>query len=371
MHVLDALRVGGAERVAVNLACLLPRTEYETFMCTTREDGPFSSLLSPHVERISLNRRHVLDIPALRRFVAFNQKHDIKILHAHGSSLFFARLASLFKPHPAVIWHDHYGRYTFDDRPVWLYRWATRGIAGVIAVNHPLANWSRDVLGLPCGRVWHIPNFVDMATTHVAPIKLPGVPGKRIVCLANIRPQKDHPNLVRAMKSVVAQMPDAHLLLVGDAADLAYRDTVLQEISELGINENVSYLGRRDDVTAILNSCDVGVLGSRSEGLPLALLEYGASGLPTIATNVGECPEMLENGAAGILVPPASPQELADALLTLLASPSQRQLLGGRFQARIQSRYSPHSVIKQICNVYERVLGQSTVDQNGDVQERK
>src|SRR5438876_11120160 len=83
-------------------------------------------------------------------------------------------------------------------------------------------------------------------------------------------------------------------------------------------------------------ACDVGVLSSRSEGMPLALLEYGMNGLPSVATRVGQCAEMLDDGRAGLLVPPAAPEPLAKAILALLQSPEQRAELGGRFRQRTQ-----------------------------------
>src|SRR5580700_1982045 len=144
MHVVDALRIGGTERVAVNLTNLLPRDRYDAYLATTREEGPLAELVQPHVGRLALSRRSTRDLSAVRRFSKFAAEHKIRILHAHGSALFFARLASLLPPYPTVIWHDHYGRYAFNDRPVWLYKLATRGLGGVIAVNRPLEAWSRD-----------------------------------------------------------------------------------------------------------------------------------------------------------------------------------------------------------------------------------
>jgi len=94
MHVVDALRIGGAERVAVNLANLLPQDRYRAFLCTTREEGPLAKLVNPHVGRIALHRRYTADFGAVRRLVDFIRADDIRILHAHASALFFARLAA-------------------------------------------------------------------------------------------------------------------------------------------------------------------------------------------------------------------------------------------------------------------------------------
>jgi glycosyltransferase involved in cell wall biosynthesis len=364
MHVLDALRIGGAERVAVNLANLLPQDRYESFLCTTREEGPLSEFVAPHVNRLFLKRGSTVDLAAVSRLVKFIRAHEIRILHAHASALFFARLASLFPPYPAVVWHDHYGRYAFNDRPVWLYKAVTQRIGGVIAVNGPLADWSRQLLQVPANRVWYIKNLVRLEGGSQHKVDLPGTPGNRIVCVANIRPQKDHANLLQAMVGLKGKFPDAHLLLVGDFADREYCDSVLKQIVDLGLERSVIYLGARNDVPAILRSCDIGVLSSLSEGLPLSLLEYGMAGLPAVATNVGQCPEVLDHGAAGILVPPADSQKLADALGSLLAFPERRSSLGNRLKLRVEAEYSAEKVMSRICDVYSRVLGGET--QGGD-----
>jgi len=367
MHVLDALRIGGAERVAVNLANLLPQDRYESFLCTTREEGPLSEFVAPHVGRLFLERGSTVDIAAVSRLVKFVRSHEIQILHAHASALFFARLASLFPPYPAVVWHDHYGRYAFNDRPVWLYKAVTRRIGGVIAVNGPLADWSRNSLKIPSGRVWYIKNLVRLEGGSQHQVELPGTPGSRIVCVANIRPQKDHFNLLQAMLVLKAKFPGAHLLLVGDFADREYCDSVLREISQLGLGGHVTYLGARHDVPAILRSCDIGVLGSLSEGLPLSLLEYGMAGLPAVATDVGQCPEVLDDGAAGVLVPPADPRKLAGALASLLTSPERRVALGERLKQRVEAEYSAEKVVSRICDVYSHVLGCESGRGDGDL----
>jgi glycosyltransferase involved in cell wall biosynthesis len=123
-----------------------------------------------------------------------------------------------------------------------------------------------------------------------------------------------------------------------------------------GLEGNVYLLGERQDVHAILNACDIGVLSSVSEGLPLALLEYGMAALAAVATHVGQCAEVLDEGRAGILVPSASPERLAHALLSLLKSPARSLALGKELQRRVQERYSAGAVMKQVCQIYEKVL---------------
>jgi len=88
----------------------------------------------------------------------------------------------------------------------------------------------------------------------------------------------------------------------------------------------------------------------------MALLEYGMAGLPAVATRVGQCAEVLDEGRTGILIPSVSPDKLAGALLSLLRSPEQRADLGKRLQRRVREVYSSGPVIQQVCRVYDAVM---------------
>jgi glycosyltransferase involved in cell wall biosynthesis len=106
----------------------------------------------------------------------------------------------------------------------------------------------------------------------------------------------------------------------------------------------------------VLKACDIGVLSSASEGMPLALLEYGMNGLPAVATRVGQCAEVLDHGRAGLVVPPGASADLAEAIISLLNSPDRRASLGERLRQRTAQAYSADACVNQICGVYDRVL---------------
>jgi glycosyltransferase involved in cell wall biosynthesis len=294
-----------------------------------------------------------VDVKALAALVRFGQEHRIQLMHAHGTSLFIACAASLFPPFPAVLWHDHLGSYW--ERSVLLYRLATRRVSAVVGVNEAMAKWSRETLRVRSERVRYLPNFVATPATDGSPVDLPGERGARIVCVANLRPQKDQLSLIDAMRLVVERIPTARLVLVGDRSDTIYSQRLEQRIVQHGLSESVTHLGQRDDVAAVLRSCDVGVLSSQSEGFPLALVEYGMAGLPVVATRIGQCPEILEKGEAGLLVQPNSPGELAAALVTLLSSSEERKRYAARLHARVRTRYSASAIVADWCQLYEAV----------------
>lgn len=359
LHITDTLDLGGYERVAVNLVNELPPERYAAHLCTTRRDGPLAGQIAPHVLRLSLARRGTFDAGAVRRLAAFIRSHRVRILHAHGASLFVARAAALLPPYPALIWHAHSGRMAAEDRAAWPHRVAARGIAGVIAVNQALAEWARRRLPVAAARTWYLPNLVAEQPRAGESPELPGKRGSRVVAVANLRPEKDHFTLLRAFAVVARALPDPHLLLVGASPDSAYDRRLRAEAAGLGIGERVSFLGRRADVPAILRACDVGVLDSAFEGLPMSLLEYGIAGLASVATTAGQSAEVLDHGRAGILIKPGDPSALAAGLLSLLRSAGQRDRLGEELRKHVLAHYGARPVMRQLCAIYETVLGES------------
>lgn len=357
MHIIDTLAAAGAERVAVNIVNALPRDKYIPYLCTTRADGPLDALVAADVVRLRLQRASTFDFHAVSRLRHFIQSNDIRLLHAHSSALFITRLAAIGTG-ATILWHAHYGRYAVEDQRAYHYRLATAGIGGVFTVNNEMAEWCSRRLGVSAKKVWYLPNPVNLEENH-SPLAsaLPGTKGSRIICLANFRPEKDHLTLVRAMARVVREVPDAHLLLAGKTNDEKYKQGVQKEVAELALESSVSILGERHDVPAVLRNCDIGVMSSTSEGLPMSLLEYGAAGLPAIATQVGQCSDVLDDGRAGIVVPPSSVEDLASALLLLLKSPQSRSEFAASFRRRVTRIYGSATVAQQISEIYQTVLG--------------
>jgi glycosyltransferase involved in cell wall biosynthesis len=240
-----------------------------------------------------------------------------------------------------------------------MYRLFSLQWAFVLSVNQQLALWSQQNLWLPASRVRYLPNFADLSTpyTDLSP-NLPGKADQRIVCLANLRHPKDHLTLIHAFQKVHQQIPQAHLFLIGKDSQDDYSEQLKSQIQAYNLKDQVHILGSRTDVAAILPQCAVGVLSSESEGLPVALLEYGLVGLPVVCTRVGQCAEVLDQGNAGILVPPKDADALAHAVINLLQNKDYAATLGERLQTRINQFYSKDAVVKQLLACYKEVKRQ-------------
>jgi glycosyltransferase involved in cell wall biosynthesis len=356
LHLVDSLASGGTEHVAVKLANNLPKDRYRAFLCASRQSGPLQNQIQPHVTFYDLRRNGRFDIFAIVKLSRFTHRERIRIIHAHSSSLFLGSILGLLNPELHLVWHDHFGLQGIESRPAHLYLFFIRRANAIFAVTRELARWSVQSLGVSQERVHYLPNFVETQTPFNISLDLPGKQGKRVVCVANIRAQKDHFTLLRALAQVVKVEPQAHLILVGANTDLHLAEQAREESRRLGLESNLTWLGPREDVQDILANCDIGVLSSISEGFPVVLLEYGRAGLAVVATQVGECTEILDDGNAGILVPPSNPDSLAAALLRLLQSPEMRTQLGEQLRERVEQNYSVGSIMKQVCQVYERIL---------------
>jgi glycosyltransferase involved in cell wall biosynthesis len=313
-------------------------------------------MVADDVGRLCLERTRRFDPSALTRLVRYVARHDIRILHAHSTSVFAAVAAALFHRRAAVVWHDHFGR-DLRRRRAWHYRPLRGRLAAVVAVNSALAEWATRAVGVPADRVYYVRNFVVPPVQRSPMPWLPGAAGYRIISVANWREQKDHLTLLEAFAQVARAVPEAHLLLVGSESEDDYGERIRSEISRLGLETRISRLGYRPDIASVLQAADIGVLSSRSEGLPLALLDYGTAGLAAVATRVGQCAEVLDEGRAGDLVSPGSAEQLAEAMMRLLREPARRARAAQALRTRVETVYSPDRAIRDLVQLYRSVLG--------------
>ena len=139
--------------------------------------------------------------------------------------------------------------------------------------------------------------------------------------VANLRPQKGYPELLRAARRVL----DDGLPVVFVAVGRGPQEAELRRLHQaLGLGDRFRFLGFRDDVGEVLAALDLFVLASHDEGLPLALMEAMTLGIPTVASAVGGIPEEMTDGVEGLLVPPRRPDRLADAIGLMLRNPERR-----------------------------------------------
>ncbi|MDB2463046.1 glycosyltransferase, partial [Algibacter sp.] len=313
LQLIDSLEAGGAERVAVNIANGLSSKIEASFLCATRKEGFLKESLLPEVGYVFLNKKKAIDFKAIKRLNSIIKKHDIQIIHAHSTSFFLATMARLINSKLVIVWHDHYGDSEYlENRKFKVLNRCSKCFSHIFSVNETLKTWAH--VKLKFKNVSYLPNFAAINRTE-GETKLKGVSRKRIVCLANLRPQKDHIMLFSAFEKVLKSYPEWTLHCVGKDLMDDYSKEVQNSIKKLGLDNAVYLYGSRPDVYNILKQSEIGVLSSKSEGLPLALLEYGFAKLAVVSTTAGECKTVINHKNNGLLVEPNSPNELAKALI--------------------------------------------------------
>jgi glycosyltransferase involved in cell wall biosynthesis len=349
LQIIDSLEAGGAERMAVNYANALANEIEFSGLVVTRKEGPLLNQISSNVSYLFLNKKSVLDIQSVLKLRKFVIQNTVDIVQAHSTSFFLAFLLKLTYPRIKLIWHDHYGDSEFlSQRPSLSLRFIIPFFNGIIAVNQKLKIWAEQKLHFK--NVIYLPNFPSEENTISEQTILHGIQGKRIVSLANLRAQKNHFLVLEVAKKIKQSHPDWTFHLVGKDFEDDYSKKIKTMILDFNLENTVFVYGSRNDIKNILEQSAIGILTSQSEGLPVALLEYGLFKKPVVVTNVGEIPLVIQDGINGFVVEMGSVQLFFDSLVKLIESDTLRLDFGNELQKTIGNNYSEQAVIQQYSN---------------------
>lgn len=339
--------------MAISYANALAKRINASFLCCTRKEGILRSQLSPEVGYLFLNKRNILDPKAIWKLLNFVKDNQIHLIQAHSSSWFLALVIKTFMPGLKLVWHDHYGR-ELNKRKTGLLKAASIFFDGIISVNEDLKNWAGK--NLFNRNIIYIKNFLPDTSISGEQVQLFGGNSIKIICLANLRPQKDHLNLLRAFLQVLEEYPQTSLHLVGKDEQTSYSVEVRNFVQNNKLQEKVFLYGEQKNIPAFLEQANLGVLSSASEGLPLALLEYGKAGLAVVCTDVGQCKEVV--GVKGGTVPPGNPQALAQEIINYTVNEERRKKDATAFKQRVISQFSEEVVIKVLLYYFRKMLDQ-------------
>jgi L-malate glycosyltransferase len=241
-----------------------------------------------------------------------------------------ARLATrIMRKRPRIVTTEHNAWGTFSTPTRWVNRATSRWNDVTFAVSNEVRT---SMAGADARRATVLVHGIDVAATaaladqRTSVRRELGISDDRIVIgtVANFRPQKDYPNLLAAARAVVDAGVKAHFVIVGQGP----LETETRALAErLGLASHVTFTGFRADATRVMAAFDVFVLASRWEGLPVALMEATALGLPIVATDVGGVAETLHHDVDALLVPAGDPVELAVALERVVTDEDLRKQL--------------------------------------------
>ncbi|WP_395063658.1 glycosyltransferase family 4 protein [Flavobacterium sp.] len=349
LQLIDSLDAGGAERMAVNYANSLSKNVAFSGLVATRKEGILKSEIDKSVSYLFLNKKKSFDFKATQKLIFYCKSNKIDTIQAHTSSYFIAVLVKFMLPQIRIIWHDHYGLSEFlNQRKSIALASASYFFSGIVVVNFQLKEWAEKKL--KCKKIIYLPNFTSTIENEIVETQLKGINGKRILCLANLRPQKNHFFLLKVATAVVKKHPEWSFHLVGQDFNDNYSLQLSDAIKTESLSNNVYLYGSKKDIQNIINQSDIAVLTSQSEGLPISLLEYGLNSKPVVTTAVGEIPFIIKNKENGFIVDKDDLVSFINNLETLINDIPLRKKMGSSLLKTIQINNSEDSIIKSYLN---------------------
>jgi glycosyltransferase involved in cell wall biosynthesis len=367
-----SFEVGGSERQFTNLALGLDRTRFDVRFGCLRPHGHF---LEPIVEAglpvTSYPLRHFYtprSVAQQYRLASNLRRSGAAILHTYN---FYANVFAL----PAAWAARTPVRIaSIRDPGVYLNSWqktvqrlAVRAADCILVNADSIRRWLV-ADGVDPSRIATIPNGIDLSRfshTERRP-ELRGALGiapdaPLIVVVSRLAPGKGLNHFIKAMGAISAREPRARALIVGEAAphDAGLVDRLRADARAAGVGERIVFCGFRADVPELLAEASVVVQPSENEGLSNALIESMASGRPVVATRVGGTPEAIDDGATGVLVPPADPAALAPAVSRVLEQPDWAAALGANAQRHACATYSVSRMVRDTERLYVDLLRRS------------
>lgn len=367
LHLTASTFFGGPERQMLGLARALhdeARTTFASFSEGERSDEFLSRARQSGFDAVRLQYDSPHWLSAIREIADLIRvcRADVLLTHGYKADLLGYRAARRVGTPAVAVSRGWTGESWKVRLYEWLDRRALRHFDQVVAVSDGQA---RKVLksGVAPANVRVIRNAARLhAFAPPSPAgrrqlwKLAPSPGELlIVTAARLSPEKGIGVLIAAAADVVAEHPLARFLIFGEGP---LRPELQSCIHRNKLHHAVTLAGYRDDLDELLPNADVAVLPSYTEGLPNAVLEACAAGVPVVATAVGGTPEVLADGDGGFLVPPGDAAALADRINALLRDGALRRTMGAAGRARVEAEFTFDAQARQYRDLFAELVAE-------------
>src|SRR2546423_5276598 len=369
LFIIDSFEQGGSERQALQLLRQLHESgEVQVRLACLQDRGS----LKAEAEQLGIGKIHEYPLSSfydlnfakqLGRLVRYVKENRIDVVHTHCFyTNIFGMTGAYLAGVPARITSkgetDGFRTPLQKRAERMSFRMANRVIANCLVVQTQLMRE-----GVNPKRIIQHYNGLDLdrlkvpkAFSRDEALKIFGLPeGRRFITIvANLRnPVKDHPMFLRAAAQVRAAVPDAAFVVAGEGELMP---ELRQLANELGITDDVHFIGRCDDVAKLLSLSTVGVLSSKAEGFANAILEYMAASLPVVATDVGGVREAIVEGETGHIVASGDDEAMAARIIQVLSDDENGRTMGARGKAIVADRFSSEHHLRNTLELYDELL---------------
>ena len=356
-HVLLSFGVGGQERVVLDLIDAQKRDGYPVKVIALSAASPGdleSEFRARGADVFRPKRRAGFDFGLYQKLWAYFRKEKVGVVHTHNPAplLYGAASARLAKI-PVV--HTKHGEHRDLPHRMAMRRAAARAVSVYVAVSETTADFARehDECNLNKLRIIRNGTNLDRFTSNTggrSRIRRElgiGEDASVAICVGRFVPEKNQELLLNAASKGLSE--NRHLVFVGDGQLHA---SFVNRVSTMSSRKQIHVLGQRSDIPDLLHASDVFVISSRTEGLPIGLLEAMAVGLPVVSTRVGGIPNVIEDGVTGVLVDPLDAQALGAAIERVLSAPEWARELGQKGKALVLEDFGADRMHREYASVY-------------------
>ena len=356
LFIANHLNVGGISSYLFTLAGGLKQNGHNVYVASSGGEL-LDKFVAAGIKHIKVPLRTKSEISPKIVFSFFKlkkliKKYDIDLVHSNSrTTQVLGSLLSCYSGKPHIFTCHGFFRAKLSRRifPCW-------GRA-VIAISQQVREHLISDFKLADEKISVINNGIDLHnfgdfSGRLKTRKVLGINDNLLVgIVARLSDVKGHTYLLKAMQVVIRSFPSAKLLVVGEGK---MKGVLAKEVDDLGIKNNVLFLSQVGGTKDVLATMDVFVMPSLQEGLGLALMEAMAQGLAVVGSAVGGIQTLIQDKHTGLLVAPADPLALANAITQLLSDAALRNNLGSKARKFITENFSKEKMVKDTEGVYRK-----------------
>lgn len=355
LQVLPELNVGGVETGTLDMAKYLIRQGHKAVVASAGGELVKELVASGAVHyQLPVNKKSLpVIIKMVNRLADIIEKEKIDIVHARSRVPAWAAYFAARKTRRVFITtcHGYYKRHYFSN----VMGWGKR----VIVLSNVIARHMIDDFAVPHERIRLIPRSVDLERFKYLRPDTKRKKEFNVGIIGRITPLKGHLYFIKAMAKVARETRNIKIWVVGDApvSKEGYKEEVRILTRRLGLWNCTEFLGTQRDIPGILSHLDLLVLPTIThEAFGRVIVEAQACGVPVIATEVGGVVDIIENGKNGLLVPPAEPNSLAEAILKIYKDPGLALRLAENALKKVHEQYNVELMASRTLDVYQEAL---------------
>lgn len=363
LHLVEDLKIGGAERVIANIAEGLDKQNFKVSVWCVARGGEIADELKEKGVDVRilgiLNYYNPFNILKLARLL---RKAQPDIVHTNG---YFAsvigRLAAKRAGLSVLINHVHSTYWNYRKRHIAIEKYLSHFTQKIICCSKAVEDFVTHYEGITPAKITVIYNGVEKnqfstrENTSSAKAHLGIDSGEPVVgTVSSLTPHKGHEYLLQAAALISNRFPLVKFLIVGEGS---LRENLERQAKSLNLTSSLIFTGTRKNIPELLSAMDIFVLPSCTrEGLGISIIEAMAAEKPVVATDIGGIPEVVKNGESGLLVPPRNPEALAKAMLELLHNPRKAKAMGKKGRKIFKEKFTSNRMLSEIEALYVSLI---------------